>query len=77
MHKKLNVKATVIPRGKIAIVDQELPVEGSVHVVVSQSPTSERLSVVGILEEAPGLVVFKTVADVAAYLSEEKEAWDC
>ena len=47
----------------------------SVDVVVSQSAASERRSAVDILDEAPGRLVFKTAADVAAYLAEEKEAW--
>ena len=43
--------------------------------VVSQVPASERRSAVDILAEAPGYLVFKSAADVAAYLKEEKEAW--
>ena len=46
-----------------------------VDVVVSQPPASERRSAVDILAEAPGGLVFKTAADVAAYLKEEKESW--
>ena len=56
-------------------VDQGLPVGESVDVVVSQSPVSEWRSVVDILDEAPGGLVIKTAADVAAYLKEEKESW--
>ena len=40
--------------------------------VVSQSSASERRSAVDILDEAPGHLIFKTAADVAAYLAEEK-----
>ena len=36
------------------------------------SPASERRSAVDILAEAPGCLVFKTAAHVAAYLKEEK-----
>ena len=43
--------------------------------VVSQSSASAGRSTVDILAEAPGHLVFKTTADVAAYLAEEKEAW--
>ena len=75
MQKALHVKTTVLPGDKIEIVDRELPVGESVDVVVSQSPVSERRSAVDILDEAPGHLVFKTAADVAAYLAEEKEAW--
>ena len=75
MQEVLHVRTTVLPGGKIEIVDQELPVGESVDVVVSQSSASERRSVVDILAEAPGHLVFKTAEDVAAYLAEEKETW--
>ncbi len=75
MQRALHIRTTVQPGGKIEIVDQGLPVGESVDVVVSQSAASERRSAVDILDEAPGHLVFKTAADVAAYLAEEKEAW--
>ena len=75
MEKVLHIRTTVLPGGKIEIVDQGLSVEESVDVVVSRSPVSERRSAVDILAEAPGGLVFKTAADVAAYLKEERESW--
>ncbi len=75
MQKALHVRTTVQPGGKIEIVDQGLPVGESVDVVVSQSSVSERRSAVDILAEAPGGLAFKTAAEVAAYLKEEKESW--
>ena len=75
MQRALHVRTTVLPGGKIEIVDRELPVGESVDVVVSRSAASERRSAVDILDEAPGHLVFKTAADVADYLAEEKKAW--
>ena len=75
MQKALYFRTTVLPGGKIEIVDYELPVGESVDVVVSQSPESEQWSAVDILAEAPGGLVFKTAADVAAFLKEEKDSW--
>ena len=75
MQKALHIRTTVQPGGKIEVVDQELPAGESVDVVVSYSAASERRSAVDILNEAPGHLVFKTAADVAAYLAEEKESW--
>ena len=75
MQKALHVRTTVLPSGKIEIVDNELPVGEPVDVVVSQLPASERRSIVDILNEAPGHLAFKSAADVAAYLAEEKDAW--
>ena len=75
MQKALHVRTTVLPGGKVEIVDQNLPVGEDVDVVVTHSPASEWRSAVDILAEAPGGLVFKTAADVAAYLKEEKESW--
>lgn len=75
MQRALHIRTTVLPGGKIEIVDQDLPVGEAVDVVVSRSSASERRSVVDILDEAPGHLEFKTATEVAAYLSEEKEAW--
>ena len=75
MQKALHIRTTVLPGGKIEIVDQGLLVGESVDVVVTQSAVSERRSAVDILAEAPGGLAFKTAADVAAYLKEEKESW--
>ena len=75
MQEALHIRTTVQPGGKIESVDEGLPVGESVEVVVSRSPGPERRSAVDILAEAPGGLVFKTAADVAAYLKEEKESW--
>ena len=57
------------------IVSPELEAGQMVDVVVTRSSSTERRSVVDILAEAPGHLVFKTAAEVKAYLAEEKEAW--
>ena len=76
MQRALHVRTTVLPGGKVEIVDQELPVGESVDVVVSQSLALERRSAVDILAEAPGHRLFKTAEDVASYLKDERESWD-
>ena len=75
MQKSLHFRTTVQPGGKIEIVDPELPVGETVEVVVSQPPAKERRSIMDVLDEAPGGLVFKTAEDVAAYLKGEKESW--
>ena len=75
MLRTLRLRTTVLPGGKIEIVDQGLPVGESVDVVVSQPSPPQRRSIVDILEEAPGHLVFTSAAEVAAYLAEEKDAW--
>ena len=75
MPKALRVRTTVLPGGKIEIVDRELTEGESVDVVVRSAAPTERRSAVDILNEAPGGLAFKTAADVAAYLNAEKESW--
>ena len=72
MQKALHLKTTVLPGGRIEIVDPALPAGESVDVVVSQSPELAGQSAVDILAEAPGYLLFKTAEDVASYLKEER-----
>ncbi len=78
MRTALHLKTTVLPGGKIEIVDQELPAGELVDVIVllAASPASARRSAIDILAEAPGHRLFKTAADVDAYLQHEREAWE-
>ena len=76
MQKALHIRTTVLPGGRIEIVDQGLPVGESVDVVVSQLPASERRSAVDILAEAPGGLAFKTAKEVDDYMAEERASWD-
>lgn len=78
MRAALHLKTTVLPGGRIELVDQELPAGESVEVIVllSASPASGRRSAVDILAEAPGHRLFTTAADVEAYLQHEREAWE-
>ena len=76
MQKALHVRTTVLPGGKIEIVDRELPVGESVDVVVSRSAGTERRSIVDILEEAPGRRLFETAKEVDDYIREERASWD-
>ena len=75
MQKALHIRTKVLPGGKVEFASPELEAGESVDVVVTRSSSTERRSVVDILAEAPGGLVFKTAEDVAAYLKEEKESW--
>ena len=76
MQKVLHLKTTVMPGGKIEIVDRELPVGESVDVVVSHSPEPARRSAVDILDEAPGHLLFESAEEVDSYLREERASWN-
>ena len=75
MQKTLHIRTKVLPGGKIEIVNPELTVGEDVDVVVNSISSPQRRSVVDILEEAPGGLLFKTAEDVASYLKEEKKSW--
>ena len=75
MHKTLHIRTTVLPGGRIEIVDQELPVGESVSVVV-HSTVAKRRSAVEILQEATGQRLFKRAEEVEAYLKDERASWD-
>ena len=75
MQKTLHIRTTVLPGGRIEIVDQELPVGESVSVVVHSSVTKRR-SAVEILEEAPGRCLFRSAEEVEGYLKDERESWE-
>ncbi len=76
MQKALHVRTTVLPGGKIEIVDEVLPVGESVDVVVRHSSASLQRSAVDILDEAPGHRLFKTAEEVESYLKDERASWD-
>ena len=76
MQKALHIRTTVLPGGKIEIVDEELPVGESVDVVVSQSPASSRRPIMEVLNGGPERRLFQTAEEVRAYLAEERASWD-
>ncbi len=76
MQKTLHIRTTVLPGGKVEIVNRDLPVGEDVGVVVTCSSSTERRSVVDILAEAPGHRLFKTAQEVDDYIKEERASWD-
>ncbi len=76
MQKKLHIRTTAQPGGRVESASPELEAGQTVDVVVTPSSSTERRSAVAVLAEARGHRLFKTAEDVAAYLKEEKESWD-
>ena len=76
MQKALHIKTTVMPGGKIEIVNRDLPVGESVHVVVQHDSAPVRKSAIDILDEAPGHRLFKTAEDVESFLKGERASWE-
>jgi len=78
MQAALKLAATIQPGGRIEILDAQLPVGEAVDVIVlfRESADTVRRSVVDVLAEAPGHVVFQDAASVDAYVREERDAWE-
>ena len=76
MQKAIHITTTVLPGGRIEIVDKKLPVGESVNVVVLRSTRAEQRSALDILKEAPGQRLFKTAEEVESYLKNERTSWD-
>ncbi len=76
MQKALHLKTTVLPGGRIEIIDQDLLEGEAVDVVVTPLAATPRRSAVDILAEGPGQRLFKTAADVDSYIQAERESWE-
>jgi hypothetical protein len=78
MQAALRVKTTVLPGGKIEISDPHLPSGEAVDVIVlfPEPLATLRRSILDVLAEAPGHVLFQTAEDVDAYLREERDSWE-
>lgn len=76
MQKVIHRRTTVLPGGRIEIVDRELPVGESVDIIVRHTPPSTPRSAVEILAEAPGQRLFKNADEVESYLKDERESWN-
>lgn len=78
MQSAVRLSAWVKAGGRVEVANDQLPVGQSVDVIVLFPRPSEstRASVVDVLAEAPGYLMFQTVEEVDAYLREERDAWD-
>lgn len=79
MSTALHVKTTILPGGKLEVIDPQFPEGQSVEVfiVFADIPATEpRPSAMDILKSAPGNRLFATAAEVEAYLHAERSAWD-
>ena len=77
MQSALRIKTTVLPGGKIEVVDETLQAGESVDVIVlPQRASAARQSAVDILAGAPGHRLFHTAEEVDASIKKERNAWD-
>lgn len=67
--------ATVLPGGRVEVVNQELTEGENVDVVISRTPTPTGRSIMEILNSGPERRLFQTADEVKGYLKEEKASW--
>ena len=75
MQSALKLTTLVLPGGKIEVIDSQLPEGKSVDIIVLFSNTPQH-SILDILENAPGHLVFQTAKDVDVYLETERNEWE-
>ena len=76
MQKPLHLQTTVLPGGKIVVVDPDLSEGETVDIFVTASSPTPRRSAIDVLAESPGQRLFKTAQDVTDYLESERASWD-
>ena len=78
MQTALRFTGTVQPGGRVEVSSPQLPSGKAVDVIILFSGETETLrrSVIDVLAEAPGQIVFQTAEEVDAYIREEEAAWD-
>jgi hypothetical protein len=78
MQQALRVKTRVLPGGRIEIAATELEPGAAVELIILLPETVGKVqrSALEILADLPGQRAFTTAAEVAAYLREERDAWD-
>jgi hypothetical protein len=78
MTSSRTLTTTVQPGGRIEVSAPDLPVGQPVEVTVRATdlPGNSRRSVVEILSECPGGVVFKTAEEVDNHIRRERESWE-
>lgn len=76
MHATLRLITSVLPGGRIEITDTQLHEGDSVDVIIQPAAKGKRESILDVLAQAPGQLAFKTVAEVDAYLHQERQQWE-
>ena len=76
MRKALRLKTTVLPGGRIEVVNQNLREGETVDVMVTLAAPTPHRSILEILNSGPERRLFQTAEEVQAYLAEEKASWD-
>src|SRR5437868_8688440 len=78
MQTIIRIETTVLPGNRVEVSSPQLPEGARVEVTVTvPAAPVKRMSMIEFLKTLPpGPLVFKTPAEVDAYLQEERDSWD-
>ncbi|MBI1827074.1 MAG: hypothetical protein HY287_00485 [Planctomycetes bacterium] len=77
MSNSRKLRTKVQQGGRIEVCAPDFPVGQDVDVTIQLQPIDiERRSVLDILAECPGGVLFKSAEDVDSYFRAERDSWD-
>ncbi|MCG3130625.1 MAG: hypothetical protein FLDDKLPJ_01391 [Phycisphaerae bacterium] len=77
MLAERRIRTNVKAGGLIEVLAPDLPAGETVDVTIRPiSHAQGKRSVVDILAECPGGVLFKTAEEVDSYIREERDSWD-
>ena len=78
MASAIYIQTTVLPGGKIEVVSPELAPgqRANVFVVIEDDLQMPKRPLAEILKDYPGGRLFKSAAEVDAYIREERDAWE-
>ena len=78
MATAMYLKTTVLPGGKIEVRMPELVEEqqATAFVVIEEETQTPKCPLSKILRDYPGGRLFKTAAEVNAYIREERDSWE-
>lgn len=77
MSSKRRLKATVQADGRIEVRAPDLSIGETVEVIiVSSNGAKPKRGAREILAQSPGHRLFKTAAEVDAYIRNERDSWD-
>ena len=79
MQSALRMTASVQAGGKIEVINPELPAGEQVDIIVLFSQVgkdSGGISVLDVLDSAPGHLIFQSAEDVDAFIRDGRSEWD-
>jgi hypothetical protein len=78
MQAAIRITTSVQAGGRIEFTDPLLPEGDAVDVIVLLQPIAngKHDSILDVLAQAPGQLVFKTAEEVDAYLQQERQTWE-